>query len=303
MKKIIYVILLIIIIPYIVISLFIYDDEIKFNYTANMNVRVKINATGKIDEIPLEEYVSGVLAGEMPAEFSLEALKAQAVAARTYVMKRLSTNKKNEYDVIDTVQNQVYLDENQQKQNWGNRYTELSNKVKQAVIETNSEYLVYNGKIIDALFFSTSIGVTENSEDIFPNEIPYLRSVSSTWDSVSPLYDKEYYFTLKKFYDLLGLEYKDKVTVEIISKTNTGRIKKIKINDKTFTGWELCNKLGLKSNYYTITQNNNSIKVVARGYGHGVGMSQYGAEGMSRAGYTYDQILYHYYQGTKIKKI
>ena len=171
------------------------------------------------------------------------------------------------------------------------------------MIETNSEYLVYNGKIIDALFFSTSIGVTENSEDIFPNEIPYLRSVSSTWDSVSPLYDKEYYFTLKKFYDLLGLEYKDKVTVEIISKTNTGRIKKIKINDKTFTGWELCNKLGLKSNYYTITQNNNSIKVVARGYGHGVGMSQYGAEGMSRAGYTYDQILYHYYQGTKIKKI
>ena len=302
MKKIIYVILLIIIIPYIVISLFIYDDEIKFNYTANMKVRVKRNATGKIDEIPLEEYVSGVLAGEMPAEFSLEALKAQAVAARTYVMKRLSTNKKNEYDVIDTVQNQVYLDENQQKQNWGNRYTELSNKLKQAVIETNSEYLVYNGKIIDALFFSTSIGVTENSEDIFPNEIPYLRSVSSTWDSVSPLYDKEYYFTLKKFYDLLGLEYKDKVTVEIISKTNTGRIKKIKINDKTFTGWELCNKLGLKSNYYTITQNNNSIKVVARGYGHGVGMSQYGAEGMSRAGYTYDQILYHYYQGTKIKK-
>lgn len=79
------------------------------------------------------------------------------------------------------------------------------------------------------MFFSTSIGVTENSEDIFPNEIPYLRSVSSTWDSVSPLYDKEYYFTLKKFYDLLGLEYKDKVTVEIISKTNTGRIKKIKI--------------------------------------------------------------------------
>lgn len=303
MKKIIYVILLIIIIPYIVISLFIYDDEIKFNYTANMKVRVKRNATGKIDEIPLEEYVSGVLAGEMPAEFSLEALKAQAVAARTYVMKRLSTNKKNEYDVIDTVQNQVYLDENQQKQNWGNRYTELSNKIKQAVLETNSEYLVYNGKIIDALFFSTSIGVTENSEDIFPKEIPYLRSVSSTWDSVSPLYDKEYYFTLKKFYDLLGLEYKDKVTVEIISKTNTGRIKKIKINDKTFTGWELCNKLGLKSNYYTITQNNDSIKVVARGYGHGVGMSQYGAEGMSRAGYTYDQILYHYYQGTKIKKI
>lgn len=303
MKKIIYITLLIIIIPYIIVSIFIYDDEIKFSYTSNMIVRVKRNSTGNIEEVPLEEYVCGVLAGEMPVSFSLEALKAQAVAARTYVMKRLSTNKNNKYDVVDTVQNQVYLDENQQKNNWGNNYTELSNKVKQAVLETRDEYLVYDGKIIDALFFSTSIGVTENSEDIFANEIPYLRSVSSTWDEVSPLYDKEYIYTLEKFHSLLGLKYQDKITVEIVSKTNTGRINKIKINGQVFTGWQVCNKLGLKSNYYKIIQEGNTIKVVARGYGHGVGMSQYGAEGMARAGYTYDEILYHYYQGTEIKKI
>ncbi len=303
MKKILYVILLIIIIPYVIVSLFIYDDEIKFSYTTNMKVRVKRNATGNIEEVPLEQYVTGVLAGEMPADFSLEALKAQAVAARTYVMKRLSTNKNNKYDVVDTVQNQVYLDEEQQKKNWGNRYTELSNKVKRAVLETKDEYLVYDGKIIDALFFSTSVGVTEDSEDVFPNKVPYLRSVSSTWDAVSPLYDKEYIYTLDKFYSLLGLKYQDKVNVEITSKTNTGRIVYLKINGTTFTGWQVCNKLGLKSNYYTITQEGKTVKVVARGYGHGVGMSQYGAEGMAQAGYTYDQILYHYYQGTEIKKI
>lgn len=303
MKKIIYIIILIILIPYIIVSLFIYDDEIKFSYTTNMTVRVKRSKKGTIEEVPLEQYVVGVLAGEMPASFSKEALKAQSVAARTYVMKRLSTNKKKSYDVIDTVENQVYLDEEEQKKNWGSRYTELSNKVKQAVLETQHEYLVYNGKIIDALFFSTSIGVTENSEDIFPNKIPYLRSVTSTWDAVSPLYDKEYIYTLQKFYSLLGLEYQEKVNIEIISKTSTGRISKIKINGKTFTGWQVCNKLGLKSNYYTITQEKDIIKVVARGYGHGVGMSQYGAEGMAQAGYKYDEILYHYYQGTKIKKI
>ena len=303
MKKILHIIFLIIIIPYVIVSLFIYDDEIKFSYTTNMKVRVKRNATGNIEEVPLEQYVTGVLAGEMPADFSLEALKAQAVAARTYVMKRLSTNKNNKYDVVDTVQNQVYLDEEQQKKNWGNRYTELSNKVKRAVLETKDEYLVYDGKIIDALFFSTSVGVTEDSEDVFPNKVPYLRSVSSTWDAVSPLYDKEYIYTLDKFYSLLGLKYQDKVNVEITSKTNTGRIVYLKINGTTFTGWQVCNKLGLKSNYYTITQEGKTVKVVARGYGHGVGMSQYGAEGMAQAGYTYDQILYHYYQGTEIKKI
>ena len=295
--------LLIIIIPYIIVSIFIYDDEIKFSYTSNMIVRVKRNETGKIEEIPLEQYVVGVVSGEMPASFSKEALKAQAVAARTYVMKRLSTNKKSEYHVIDTVQNQVYLDEEQQKSIWGSKYTEYSNKVKQAVLETRDEYLVYDGKIIDALFFSTSIGVTENSEDIFPNEIPYLRSVSSTWDSVSPLYDKEYLYTLEKFYSLLGVKYNENVTIEIISKTSTNRIRKIKINGTTFTGWQVSNKLGLKSKYYTITQEGTTIEVVARGYGHGVGMSQYGAEGMSQAGYTYDEILKHYYQGVEIKKI
>ena len=166
MKKILFIIFIIIFIPTIIVHIFIRDDEIKFIYTKNMNIRV-LKSNGIIEELPFENYIVGVLAGEMPIDFNIEALKAQAVAARTYVMKRLSTNKKNEYDVIDTVQNQVYLDENQQKQNWGNRYTELSNKIKQAVLETNSEYLVYNGKIIDALFFSTSIGVTENSEDIF----------------------------------------------------------------------------------------------------------------------------------------
>lgn len=303
MKKIIYIILLIIIIPYIIVSLFIYDEEIKFKYTTNMMVRVKRHLTGNIEEVPLEQYVEGVLSGEMPVSFEIEALKAQAVAARTYVMKRLSTSKKNLYDVIDTTQNQVYLDEQQLKEKWGSKYTDRINKIKKAVLETRSEYLTYNGYIIDALFFSTSVGSTENSEDVYPNKIPYLRSVSSTWDEVSPLYDAKYEYTLQKFYNLLGLKYQDKIIVEVLSTSNTGRTNKIKINGTIFTGWKVANKLGLKSNYYTITQENSIIKVIARGYGHGVGMSQYGSQGMALAGYKYNDILSHYYQGTIIKKI
>lgn len=303
MKKIIYIILLIIIIPYIIVSLFIYDEEIKFKYTTNMMVRVKRHLTGNIEEVPLEQYVEGVLSGEMPVSFEIEALKAQAVAARTYVMKRLSTSKKNLYDVIDTTQNQVYLDEQQLKEKWGSKYTDRINKIKKAVLETRSKYLTYNGYIIDALFFSTSVGSTENSEDVYPNKIPYLRSVSSTWDEVSPLYDAKYEYTLQKFYNLLGLKYQDKIIVEVLSTSNTGRTNKIKINGTIFTGWKVANKLGLKSNYYTITQENSIIKVIARGYGHGVGMSQYGSQGMALAGYKYNDILSHYYQGTIIKKI
>ena len=318
MRKIIYIILLIILIPYLIVSIFIYDNEMKFKYTTNMIVRVKRNKTGLIEKVPLEQYVAGVLSGEMPIGFELEALKAQAVAARTYVMKRLSSNKNSAYDVIDTTQNQVYIADEELKEKWGTKYTDRINKVKRAVLETRDEYLTYNGYIIDpkiedkdlilsyiidALFFSTSVGSTENSEDIYPNKIPYLRSVSSTWDSVSPLYDAEYKYTLQKFHNLLGLKYQDKIVIKVLSKSNTGRTNKIMINGTTFTGWSVANKLGLKSNYYSITQEGSEIKVIARGYGHGVGMSQYGSQGMALAGYKYDEILYHYYQGTKIKKI
>ena len=185
MKKILLLTCLIIFIPYIIVNLFIKDEEIKFKYTSNMMVRVKQD--DEIIKVPFEDYIVGVLAGEMPVSFELEALKAQAVAARSYVMKKIEYNKDKEYDVVDTVMNQVYLDDEHLQEVWKDDYTNNINKIKQAVMETFNEYLEYNGKVVDAMFFSTSVGFTENSEEVFTSKLPYLRSVSSTWDTISPV--------------------------------------------------------------------------------------------------------------------
>lgn len=301
MKKILFFVVLIVIVPFIVVNLFVKEEEIKFNYTNNLNVRVKRD-TG-IVTVPLEDYVVGVLAGEMPIEFEMEALKAQAVAARSYVLKKMSYNKEKEYDVVDTIMNQVYLDNDYLKKTWGKDYVKKINKLKTAVIETNYQYVDYNGNIADTMFFSTSVGETENSEEVFSNKVPYLKSVSSTWDKISPVYKLNYQFKLNEFLNKLDLPYSNFVKLEVIDSTSTGRVKKIKINEKTFDGSVVVTKLKLKSNHFTIKQDGDTINITTKGYGHGVGMSQYGAQGMALNGYSYEEILKHYYQGTSIKKI
>lgn len=305
MKKILILIIMMIGIPYLVTICFIKKDaEIKFYFTTNTMVRIKRSADNTIDSVPLEEYIVGVLAGEMPVSFDIEALKAQAVAARTYVMKRLVNNKNNDYDIVDTTLNQVYLDNEELKQNWGNNYTSYINKLKKAVLETSGEYITYDGNIIDALFFSTSVGATENSEEIFVSALPYLRSVDSSWDAeVSPVFSENNTFYLKDFYNKLNLSYSNSLTVEPLETTSTGRIKTIKINGVTFTGSSVASKLGIRSDYFSINQSNETITVITKGYGHGVGMSQYGAEAMAKKGYTYDEILKYYYKDVDIKNL
>lgn len=304
MKKILLFTLLIIVIPYLIVSFFIKDEEIKFKYVSNMHVRVKSEKTNEITIVPFEQYIVGVLAGEMPVSFDIEALKAQAVAARSYVMRKMSTNKDKDYDVVDTVMNQVYLDDNYLKKVWKDDYTSKINKIKKAVLETKGEYLEYDGKVVEAFFFSTSTGKTENSEEVFVSKVPYLRSVDSHWDAeVSPVFNDSFQFSLSDFYTKLNLPYNNNITTKIISKTTGGRIKQIEINDKIFTGNDVMSKLSLRSNCFTIEQIKNNVMIKTKGYGHGVGMSQYGAEAMAKRGYKYDEILKHYYLGVKIQKI
>ena len=303
MKKILFFILLIVLFPYIIVTIFIEDNEIKFIFKENMKVRVKHEDTGIIDVVPFEEYVTGVLAGEMPTSFHIEALKAQAVAARSYVMKKMEYNKDRDYDVVDTIMNQVYLSDDYLRSVWKESYNDKINKIKTAVIETKGEYISYNGDVAEAFFFSTSVGATENSGEIFSKQLPYLVSVSSTWDEISPLYSTNKTISLKEFYNLLGLSYSDTLDIEKIDTTSTGRVNKIKINGNTFTGGQMIDKLNLRSSFFEITKDGENVVINTKGYGHGVGMSQYGAEGMARAGYTYDQILKYYYTGVEIKKI
>ncbi len=300
-KKILLFSCLIVLIPFIIVTIFIRNDEITFNFSQNSVVRVYREDTNEINEVPIEEYVVGVLAGEMPVEFELEALKAQAVAARSYVMIQMERNIKKDYDVVDTVMNQVYLDKEHLMSVWQESYTDNINKIKMAVLTTKGEYISYEGKVAEALFFSTSPGMTENSEDVFTNKVAYLRSVESPWDKISPVFTTSTTFTLKDFYSKLGLSYSDTINIQITSKTSTGRVKKIKINNKELTGNYVCSKLGLRSTFFEIIQEGTKVVIKNKGFGHGVGMSQYGAHGMAKEGYNYQEILKHYYTGIEIK--
>lgn len=306
MKKIILVTLLIIIFPFIIVTIFDINNkkEVKLIYESNKIIRVKRLASDEIVYLPLEEYIVGVLAGEMPIYFEKEAFKAQAVAARSYALKRIEYNKNLEYDVVDSVLNQVYLDNDYLKEAWKDNYTSNINKLRQAVNETSLEYLDYNGEVIDALFFSTSNGYTESSSLVFNIDLPYLQSVSSNWDSsTSSVFKSTTKISLNEFYNDLGIDYSDTLDVKILKRSNTNRVLNLSINGKKFTGRNLYNKLGLKSTDFMIEQNGDNVIISTIGYGHGVGMSQYGAEGMALEGYLYTDILNHYYVGTSIKKI
>ncbi len=301
MKKILLFSCLIVLIPIFVVNMFFKKEEINFLYLDDTKIRVK-RSDNTIDEVYLEDYVVGVIAGEMPINFEEEALKAQSVASRTYGLKKMIENKNNDYDVVDTIMNQVYLDYEYLKNVWGDKYIDNINKLKNVVKNTKGEYLVYNNEIIDALFFSTSTGYTENSEEVFKNKVPYLRSVESKWDEISPAYKDQKKYLLNEFYHRLNIDYNENLVIEYNKKTSTGRNIELTINGIKFKSSDIVSKLELRSSYFNIIKQNNEVIINTKGYGHGVGMSQYGAQGMALANKKYDEILNYYYKNTKIVK-
>ena len=307
MKKLFLYTVVLISIPFFIVLFWKNDasvtlKEIQLNYLSNIVVRVKRVSSGEIQNVFLEEYVVGVVAGEMPVTFDIEALKAQSVASRTYVLKRM--NSMQDYDVVDTVSNQVYLDSNDLKNKWKDKYTEYINKIRNAVNDTSMEYLEFQGEIIDAMFFSTSNGYTEDSGVIFSNSLPYLKSVESLYDEkISPAFYTSSSMSLQEFYERLGISYQSNLEVIVVERSNSNRVVKLKINGQLFLGKDLYYKLSLRSCDFSIEQIGNNVNISTKGYGHGVGMSQYGAEGMAKNGYSYKDILSHYYVGTELKKV
>ncbi len=251
---------------------------------------------GKIINLELEEYVLGVVGAEMPASFNIEALKAQTILARTYALKSIKNGKK----LTDTVSTQAYKDNSELQKLWKNDYTKYYEKIKKAVNETKGKVILYNNEYIDAVYHSTSNGKTENSKNVWKNSLPYLVSVDSSWDKNVKSYKKETIFEINEFCNILKLDVEEPITYEIIH-NETGRVRQITINNKTFSGTEFRNLLKLRSADFEIEINDEKIKVTTYGYGHGVGMSQYGANEMAKQGYSYIQILKHYYTGVVIK--
>lgn len=310
MKKLLLITVVLISIPFLIVIFWrnsgnnIKEEGIKLDYVSDVFIRVKRVNKDRVDVVRLEEYVVGVVAGEMPVSFEIEALKAQAVASRSYALKKIKDNVNASYDVVDSTSNQVYLDNDDMKNKWQSGYTNYIKKINQAIDETSMEYLEYNGEIANTMFFSTSNGKTEDSSVVFSEDIPYLKSVDSIWDSsVSSSFNYEKSFSLLDFYKKLGLDYSSKLVVKNIKRSSSGRIVSLTINNHDFTGRDIYNKLKIRSTDFSISLSGTNVIVKTRGYGHGVGMSQYGALGMAKSGYNYREILAHYYVGTKLKKI
>ena len=303
MKKILIASILMILIPALIVTIFERKNNLLFKFKKNSDIRIK-QTNGEIIKVPFEEYIVGVISAEMGPNFEPEALKAQAVAARSYALTRMKTNMKEEYDVVDTVTNQVYLNENSLKEKWKDKYEEYLNKIKKVVNETSYEYLEYKGDIVEALFFSTSTGKTENVEEVFSEKKEYLRSVDSSFDSeVSPVFEDFVELSKQDFFSKLGLPYNNVLNVSVKEQTSTGRIKQIDINGNVFKGTDVTSRIMLRSNYFTIIDKGENVRINTKGFGHGVGMSQYGAEALAKKGYSYDKILKHYYTGVEIKKL
>lgn len=275
-------------------------DNTSVNNTTNSSVSeiAVYRSNGSVINLNMTDYLIGVVSSEMPASFNLEALKAQSVLARTYALKAKQTGKK----LTDTVSTQSYIDIDQMKNKWGNSFNTYYNKIKNAVENTNGEYLSYNGNYIEALYHSTNNGKTESSLDVFGNYYPYLVSVSSEYDKNASSYLRTINMPLDTISNKLGLSLNNDSVISIISYTDGGNIKEININGNNFSGKKVRELLGLRSADFDISISDNNANITTRGYGHGVGMSQYGANGMANAGYSYKDILSHYYPGTTLTK-
>ncbi|MDK7669165.1 stage II sporulation protein D [Cytobacillus oceanisediminis] len=259
----------------------------------------------EIEKVYLEEYLRGVLASEMPANYETEALKAQAISARTYIMKFLMTENKSDLpqgaDITDSTLQQVYKNQDELKEMWKNdNYEKNIKKITQAVSETQGLVMTYNGELIDASFFAISNGYTENSEDYWTASLPYLRSVPSPWDKASPDFIKTKTFSSNEIESRLGVKISNEIDVQ---RTSSERVSTINISGKKLTGAEFRDALGLRSTDFSIKLNGNDVQVTTKGYGHGVGMSQYGANSMATEGKKYKEILEYYYKGIKIEDI
>lgn len=275
-------------------------------------INVLFTADGTVRELNLEEYLCGVVAAEMPAEFENEALKAQAVAARSYAVHRKnnpSPDHPGAQVCTDHTHCKAYKSKEDLSSLWGKDKNAYSKKIRNAVYSTSGEVLTYNGEVALAVFHSQSgSGRTESSKDVWGGDIPYLVSVESHGEESAP----NFYSTVTVLFD----DFKTKLSNEFpdilinspdeigeIDKSDGGSVKTIKIANQTISGKDIRRIFGLRSSCFKISADSNNVTFEVTGYGHGVGMSQYGANAMAKEGFDYKSILTHYYTGTALSEV
>jgi len=275
-------------------------------------ISVYIYNTEKTVTLTIDDYLTGVVAAEMPALFETEALKAQAVAARTYLMHRLQYGKcgRGGADICtDCKHCQAWLSVAQQQKSWGVHFDTYSKKIHDAVYSTTGQVIYYNNQPIDALYHSVSGGKTEDCAAVFSEAEPYLVSVSSPGEEGDSNYKSQNIFTPTQLVSLINNAFpKAKLSaknissqIKILSHDESGRVDKVKVGSDTIKATDLRLAIGLKSTNFSISYKNDNIIFDVIGYGHGVGMSQRGADVMAQQGNKYIEILEHYYPGTNVK--
>lgn len=244
-------------------------------------------------KITLQDYIIGVVAAEMPASFHEEALKAQSIASRTYLINTMSIT-----PIDTTTNNQVYIDKQIMKEKWGTDFETYYNKISKCVKDTKREIITYNNQPIKAFYHSMSNGYTDSSINVFNEQYDYLNITESYEENTTRT------ITLSKQYFCTKLNIDcSNITITNIDKDKSNRIKTITINNKLYNGTTVRNLLSLRSTDFTINISDDLVEITTNGYGHGVGMSQYGANHMANDNKTYKEILLHYYQNTEITNI
>ncbi len=283
------------------------DDDSGGNYISVMS-----SSTGKTEKIKLREYIIGSVAAEMPANYHTEALKAQAVASYTYAKKVSEQNEKykesylGEADITDSPDtHQGYIDEKRRREKWGDDFEQNEKKIEDAVDEIFGYFMTYNGDTALAVYHSNSAGRTQSAKTLWGADIPYLVSVESPGDKLSPDYMTAHEFSEKDFRKLaancdINLEGDASEWVGELTKADSGYIVSVRLGSTEVSASKFREEFGLRSCFFDIEYTDEKFIVTCCGYGHGAGMSQYGADYMARQGSTWREILKHYYTGIEI---
>ena len=285
--------------------------ENKYEYNKYATINLLHSDTKEVEEIELDKYLYGVVSAEMPANFHIEALKAQAVVARTYTIYKILEGKKHENADIcdDSTCCQAWISKEDRFERWElDTREENWNKILQAVDSTAGSVIVYNNTIINAFFHSNSGGTTETPLNVWGGTgYPYLQVVETSGEDEYSQYSSEIIITKEDFknkmlenYKNFEINFDDVNSIQILEYTDGGRVKNIKFGNIEMSGVDVRKLFGLKSANFTVEVINQSLKFSVIGYGHGVGMSQTGADYLARNGYTYDSIIKHFYSGVEI---
>lgn len=305
-EKLIYWLLVVIVIFFLPIFITSVLTDIGEKKDETVEDQIKINYYNQEDKISLDEYLIGVVAAQIPAYFEEEALKAQGVIARTFTLKKLKEND----NIVFTKDIQGYYSSSELENLWGvNDYTLYYSKIKDAIKSTDNLVITYKNELIDPLFHLVSTGTTRSAKEAWGQDIPYLQSIESIEDIRSPKYKNKYNFSLDEFAEILTNKYPDinfsqdiEKEIQIIERDKEEYVRLIQIGNKILNGEEFRKIVNIASSNFQIEFTNNEIGIVCKGYGHGVGLSQYGADNLGKEGKTYDEILEYYYKGIVLEE-